>query len=220
MIAALFVQKRGTYRDVDGVDPWDEKRDARLYTGPHAVIAHPPCSRWCRLAGLVQKRWGHAKGDDGGCFASALASVRRFGGVLEHPAYSDAWLAHDLLPPTTGGGWTNADFFGGWTCYVEQHRYGHPAKKATWLYAVGTDLPALAWGHVPDAEHLQLVSWCGNVVADGETRRRLPKKAASSTPPAFRDVLIAMARSVQKTPAAHPNECAADGGRGRRRSGT
>ena len=121
MIAALYVQKGGVYYapDLAGeVDPWDEERDARLYAGPSPVVAHPPCSRWCRLAGLVEARWGHKRGDDGGCFAAALASVRAYGGVLEHPAYSDAWPAHGLPAPPTGGGWAR-DFSGGWSCYVE-----------------------------------------------------------------------------------------------------
>lgn len=84
MIAALFVDPRGCYSKIPDIDLWDEKRDARLYVGHWPVVAHPPCSRWCRLAGLVEARWGHKKGDDGGCFASALASVRKWGGVLEH----------------------------------------------------------------------------------------------------------------------------------------
>ena len=196
-IAALYVDPRGCYAGLEGVELWDERRDARLYGGPHPVVAHPPCSRWCRLAGLVEARWGHKRGDDGGCFASALASVRRCGGVLEHPAYSDAWAAHDLTRPITGGGWTAADMLGGWTCYVEQGRYGHRAKKATWLYAHGVELPSLLWGHVPDRDVRAPVSWCGNHVSSDETRPRVGKRAAAATPPAFRDVLLAMARSVR-----------------------
>ena len=135
-IAALYVQHNGAYYDISGVEPWGlPDKDAREYAGPHPVVAHPPCSRWCRLAGLVEARWGHKKGEDGGCFEAALGAVREFGGVLEHPAYSDAWNAFGLNRPPTGGGWVNADFQGGWTCYIEQGRYGHPAKKATWLYA-------------------------------------------------------------------------------------
>ena len=79
MVAALFVQTNGVYYGLPDVDPWDQRRDARLYDGPHPVVAHPPCSRWCRLAGLVEARWGHKRGEDGGCFAAALAAVRRWG---------------------------------------------------------------------------------------------------------------------------------------------
>jgi hypothetical protein len=89
-IAALYVQEGGSYYGIDGVDPWPASRDARLYEGPMPVVAHPPCSRWCLLAKVNEKRYGHRVGDDGGCFAAALASVRRWGGVLEHPAYTHA----------------------------------------------------------------------------------------------------------------------------------
>ena len=60
-IAALYVQKNGCYFGLPDVDPWDEERDARLYAGPHPVVAHPPCARWCRLAGLVESRYPHGK---------------------------------------------------------------------------------------------------------------------------------------------------------------
>lgn len=211
-IAALFVARGGCYTDLPDVDPWTEDRDARTYPGPHPVVAHPPCSRWCRLAGLVEARWGYKRGDDGGCFASALASVRKWGGVLEHPAYSDAWHTYGLPKPPRHGGWVRG-FCGGWSCHVEQGRYGHPAKKATWLYAYGvTDLPSLKWGFIPDSDSKALVSWCGNQTKRNPKRAaaqvsdlgrgrdsrlpRLGQQAASATPPQFRDVLIEMARSV------------------------
>ncbi len=199
MIAALFVQRGGVYWDLPDVDPWDQERDARTYTGPWPVVAHPPCSRWCRLAGLVEARWGHKRGDDGGCFASALKSVRTFGGVLEHPAYSDAWAAFGLMPPPADGGWV-CDLSGGWTAHVEQGRYGHAAKKAPWLYAFGVPrLPSLKWGVIPDQESKALVSWCGNHVKSGEVRPRVGKAAASRTPIEFRDLLLDIARSARST---------------------
>lgn len=201
MIAALFVQRGGAYWNLPGVEPWDEERDARKYGGPHAVVAHPPCSRWCRLAGVVEARWGHRRGDDGGCFSSALESVRRFGGVLEHPAYSDAWSAYDLNRPPTGGVWVNADFRGGWTCYVEQGKYGHPARKATWLYAHSVELPSLRWGHT-DGEADALVSFMTNNTRDDDERPRLSPKDASATPADFRAELIAMAKSRPTQPPA------------------
>ena len=196
MIAALYVERAGAYFGIPDVDPWDESRDARLYPGPHPVVAHPPCSRWCRLAGLVEARWGHKRGEDGGCFAAALASVRRWGGVLEHPAYTDAWAAFDLPRPSRHGGWQRGTC-GGWACHVEQGRYGHVAKKAAWLYAYGTDLPTLRWGSDLDSRSEALVSWCSNHTAAHENRPRVGKAEASRTPEAFRDVLIAMARSIR-----------------------
>jgi hypothetical protein len=205
LIAALFVQRGGCYWDLPDVDPWDLERDARRYEGPHPVVAHPPCSRWCRLAGLVEARWGHKRGEDGGCFKAALASVRKWGGVLEHPAYTDAWAAFDLPRPHTGGGWQRG-FCGGWSCHVEQGRYGHPARKATWLYAHGCELPDLRWGRADASDLEATVSWAriGGFPTNGDTdwasRRRLSSKEASATPKAFRDALIAMARSATGAP--------------------
>jgi len=196
VVAALYVAKGGCYYGLPNVDPWDEARDARLYTGPWPVVAHPPCARWCRLAGLVEARWGHKRGADGGCFVSALASVRQWGGVLEHPAYSDAWPAFGLPVPFSAGGWT-ADLFGGFSCHVEQGRYGHPAKKATWLYVVGVELPEFRWGTSHNGQSSALVSWCGNHTKAFDKRPRVGKKKAAETPVPFRDVLIAMAESVR-----------------------
>lgn len=202
MVAALFVDPRGCYAGSPDIDAWPESRDARLYAGPWPVVAHPPCSRWCRLAGLVEARWGHRRGDDGGCFASALASVRRWGGVLEHPAYSDAWAAFGLPTPIASGGWIRG-LCGGWACHVEQGRYGHAAKKATWLYAHGIgDPPSLRWGAMPDGASRAPVSWCGNRVRSDEVRPRVGKQQASATPPEFRAELLAMARQVYAVRAA------------------
>lgn len=204
MIAALFVDPRGAYADLPGVEIWTEstlqqsllggrvRADARRYDGPHRVVAHPPCSRWCRLAGLVEARWGLKRGEDGGCFAAALAAVRRWAGVLEHPAYSDAWAAFDLPRPSRGGGWTQGAC-GGWACHVEQGRYGHPAKKATWLYAFGVELPEMRWGFEADSASKAWVSWCGNNTRGAGPRPRVGKREASKTPEAFRDVLISIA---------------------------
>lgn len=122
--------------------------------------------------------------------------------MLEHPAFSDAWAAFGLARPKTGSGWQRANC-GGWSCYIEQGRYGHPAKKATWLYAYGVELPSLKWGHVADSEGKALVSWCGNHVSSLHARRaRVGKKVASRTPMEFRDVLISTAESASRREAA------------------
>jgi hypothetical protein len=195
VIAALYVQTNGCYFGLPDVDPWDEARDARKYAGPWPVVAHPPCARWCRLAGLVEKRWGHKKGDDGGTFAAALASVREWGGVLEHPAYSGAWAKFLLPEPHHSGGWVRG-ICGGWACHVEQNRYGHVARKATWLYAFGVEpLPALRWGRA-NRKAAALVSWCGNHTKSDDVRPRVGKARASATPLEFRNALLAIAGSA------------------------
>jgi hypothetical protein len=82
---------------------------------------------------LYIKRTGRRKikGDDEGCFAAALAAARKWGGVIEHPWGSHAWARFGLNKPAREGGWITADFEGGWTCCVEQGRYGHYARKPT-----------------------------------------------------------------------------------------
>ena len=194
MIAALFVQAGGAYYGIPDVDPWDVVRDARRYPGPHPVVAHPPCNRWAQpLAQVNETRYGHKVGDDGACFASALASVRRWGGVLEHPANSAAWDAFDLPQPPTSGGWVRG-LCGGWSCHIEQAQYGCPARKPTWLYAYGVrDLPSLRWGPTPDEAVTATVSWLPNTAI---VRPRISKREASRMPTEFRDLLLSIARSV------------------------
>ena len=198
MIAALYVATDGVYSNWPGVDPWDIKRDARNYEGPWPVIAHPPCERWCRMAPLVQKTHGYKVGDDGGCFAHALASVRRFGGVLEHPALSYAWLANNFAKPTLGKGWIHAGDGIGYTCQVEQGWYGHRARKATWLYSAHCRLPELLWGrsaataYVTDGGGDVKRRWSGNVDPD---RKRLGKREASGTPREFALILWGITKS-------------------------
>lgn len=199
-VAALFVLPAGPYSRIADVDAWDEQRDARRYAGPLPVVAHPPCERWGRYwHGGPSARVRRVKGDDAGCFAAALAAVRKFGGVLEHPAASSAWEAFGLCAPPRAGGWVNADFEGGWTCCVDQGHYGHRAQKATWLYAAGVTLPLLKWGKSSNRIRLD------DRFHSAEERRRsirtgicqrLSKRQRLETPEEFRDLLLSIARSV------------------------
>ena len=210
-IAALYVQTGGSYFGLPGVDPWDEQRDARQYSGPHPVVAHPPCQRWGKMwkgqPGNIKRGKVEKLGDDGGCFAAALDAVRRYGGVLEHPEHSHAWRTFGLRKPPRSGGWIEADnHFSGWTCRVEQGRYGHYAPKPTWLYAVGTSRPELRWGvSAPPTEKdfparaiakhgLAYCKRAGVMAFRGGGKDSTPRIA---TPADFRDLLIAMAMSVR-----------------------
>lgn len=203
MIAALYVETNGAYYGLEGVDPWDEARDARKYAGPHPVVAHPPCQRWGRFwSGNPTQQPRLKKGDDGGCFEAALASVRQFGGVLEHPEATHAWSQFGLNKPPKTGGWISADFFGGWTCCVEQGHYGHLSRKATWLYACGVELSDLIWGpssnkvRVAGAGFHSKEERAAARAAGTAFRSQLPTKLRNRTPEPFRDVLISMARTA------------------------
>ena len=206
MIAALYVQTGGSYFGLDGVNPWDKARDARLYSGPHPIVAHPPCQRWGKMwAGspsvIAKTGVRKVKGDDGGCFAAALDAVRRYGGVLEHPWGSHAWPRFNINTPPRSGGWIAADGYGGWTCCVEQGRYGHYSRKPTLLYAVGCYLPELVWGkteaNFPEyAIERYGLSKCKRMGELAFKGGGTDSAARIGTPPEFRDILIAMARSV------------------------
>lgn len=213
MIAALYVQAGGSYFNLEGVEPWDEERDARKYIGPYPVVAHPPCQRWGKMwfgQPLTVKTTGVRKklGDDGGCFEHALWAVRKFGGVIEHPWGSLAWPHFGLTTPDRAGGWIMADFLGGWTCCIEQGRYGHYARKPTVLYVSGIDpdeLPSLDWGYrhpnldpaVVERMGLKRAKRLGEVGARGGGTDSSPR---IGTPEPFRDLLISMATSAaQKT---------------------
>ena len=197
MIAALYVETNGVYYGLDDVDPWDEARDARLYAGPWPVVAHPPCERWCALAPLVQSIHGYRIGDDGGTFVAALEAVRKWGGVLEHPAYSLAWSAFELPLPIRSG-WQRSFTDEGYATEVSQVAYGHSCRKRTWLYYVGPEPPALDWS---EPRALSSVSDFG----PGGTRRRgedwiagTQLSEASRSPLTFRDALLDMARSCER----------------------
>lgn len=136
MVAALFVRVDSVYKQLDGVDAWDAQRDARTWPGGCAVIAHPPCRAWGRLRQFAKPR--HDEKELG---VWAVAQVRQWGGVLEHPAESTLY-AHCGMPRPG----QFPDAWGGWSFAVDQFHWGHKARKPTWLYVVGIepdDLPAM-----------------------------------------------------------------------------
>jgi len=218
-VAALFVIADGPYSGLDNVDPWDIDRDARTYRGILPVVAHPPCARWGKYWwGGPSAKVRRKKGDDDGCFASALESVQQWGGVLEHPEGSMAWRAHNIARPPRCGGWVSAGLFcPGWTCHIEQGHYGHPARKGTWLYCVGSSKPAdLIWGDSIASEKYRLLA---EYDTDADRRRaiktgacqRLSKRQRKITPDRFRNLLISIAAtSWTRQPATQASRITSD----------
>lgn len=168
-IAALYVMADSIYNDRAGVDPWPEARNAKLYPGPAPVIAHPPCGPWGRYAWKCKQ--------DKTCGPIAAEQVRRWGGVLEHPAHSKLWSACNLPRPHE-----LPDVWGGLTIEVDQSRWGHPCPKVTWLYLCRVRVvPSIP----PPVE-----------TPPGRVEFQ-SRKARKITPPALAEWLIEAVRSVE-----------------------
>lgn len=186
-VAVLFARADSVYKTMPGCDVWDEARDARRWAGGSPVVAHPPCKRWSMINGVVLSRYPEkadefAWGNDGGLFEFALATVRRCGGVIEHPAQSRAFLHYGL--PKIGRG---PDSFDGWSCEVRQVDWGHRAEKRTWLYIVGAgpdDLPPMPLEALKPTARVSRMKSC-EVMGKPERER---------TPPAFAAWLVDLAR--------------------------
>lgn len=178
-IAALYVDPRGPYPSL--VREWyDEGRDAKTYAGPWPVVAHPPCGPWGRLRFLCRKQ-------DASCGPHAVAMVRRFGGVLEHPSESLLFRACAMPFPdelTDGYGRTYA---------LRQVSWGHSCEKPTWLYVVGVDPKLVISG-------LRRGGAATHRVTSGPRGPQLPTASHIKrrlTPPAFARWLVELAATVQ-----------------------
>ena len=206
-VAALYVENGGCYFGLPGVDPWDESRDARLYQGPHPIVAHPPCQRWGRFwHGSTRKPHQYKLGDDEGCFDAALNSLKRWGGVLEHPAHSKAFERFCILAPQAGAGWQYDMLNDLWVCYVEQGNYGHSSRKPTWLISkFCADLAPLNWTKCEQ----RLPQWMVDRYGYERARRigvvamvggKNKTSIRNATPEPFRDILLSIARGVEVVP--------------------
>ncbi len=183
-VAVLFARADSIYKTLPDVEVYDMERDARTYDGPWPVVAHPPCRAWGRLRGFAAPR-----PDERNLARLAVALVREFGGVLEHPEESTLWSAQ-RLPPLG-----SVDSFGGWTLGIHQHDFGHRAQKATWLYVVGCsarETPAIP---LP----LTQATHC---IRPTKSYPRLPsvtKAEREHTPPLLAQWLVDLARRCSPT---------------------
>lgn len=182
--AALYVDPRGPYPKIGGVDVWDEQRDARVYAGPLPVIAHPPCGPWGNLRAFCTKQ-------DRSLAPVAVEQVRRWGGVLEHPQGSKLWPECGLPKPGEP-----PDASGGFSVQVEQVAWGHKATKATWLYFVGVDRNLVERTRRTGGTPTHVVSQTRGKNARG--LKRLGDDVRHLTPPAFAEWLVTLVRTVRE----------------------
>lgn len=133
--AVLFARNDSIYKSM-GADVYDMERDALTFPGGKPVVAHPPCRSWGKVRGLAKPRTGEKD-----LAPWAVAQVRKFGGVLEHPKGSRLWYQSEIPFPGEF-----EDLAGGYTIEVDQFNFGHVAHKVTYLYICGVhpcDLPAM-----------------------------------------------------------------------------
>lgn len=125
LAAVLYARKNSIYKTIEGLQVYDEKRDARTFNNDLPVIAHPPCRLFGRL-----KHFSNAPAAEKQLAYHAIESIKKCGGVLEHPAFSTLWSEMDLPLPGVFKG-------NGFTYPILQSWFGHKCPKATWLYING-----------------------------------------------------------------------------------
>ncbi len=184
IIPVLFAMPKSVYNTFPECDVYDEKRDAYTYPGGAPVIAHPPCRLWSRM-----RSFSTAPESEKQTAWFALEMVRRYGGVLEHPADSSFWKAAGL---PTG---YQKDQYGGFTLVIDQHAFGHRARKRTWLYIVGVhprDIPPypISW---------ELPKYIVTTTKRNSTRKELHTKERNATPTLFAKFLIAIIHEIHRT---------------------
>lgn len=130
MLPVLFTHELSNYNKYGICDTWSIRRDARNFfaRSPDCpIIAHPPCRQFSRAKGLSKQ--------DAGEYAMVIQTaeyVQRYGGVLEHPAYSKLF---DWLPEP------GAQSSSGFTVEVWQSWFGFPYRKRSWIYFSGCSVP-------------------------------------------------------------------------------
>jgi hypothetical protein len=179
-IPVLFTMPDSIYKSLPGTDVYDIERNALTWNGGSPAVMHPPCRAWSRLRSFSKHReyekW---------LAVWAVRKLRKYGGVLEHPAGSALFSFMRLPSPGS------IDRYGGFVFPVDQYWFGHRAKKPTWLYIVGCtpkDLPVfdLVMG-VPDF-----------VVQSKTNKNHISKRERLATPPPFAEWLLQVVRVISK----------------------
>jgi hypothetical protein len=182
MIAALYVDAKGPYVGMDGVDVWTIDRDAKTYGGPGPGVFHPDCGPWGRLHHMCTKQ-------DRTCGPIAVAQVRAYKGVLEHPSDSKLWAHCGMSLPGE-----LPDQWGGYTIAVRQCDWGHKAAKPTWLYIVGVPREAVDERRPARAPTHKVTN---NDRPGMAGLKRLTGLECRATPPEFAEWLVSIARSAR-----------------------
>lgn len=185
MVSALFVRSDSIYK-VLGIDCWDIDRDARLFDKDNAIIAHPPCRAWGQLSHMAKPRH-----DEKELAIYSINLIRKVGGVLEHPRASKLWKEMQLPIGR------QTDEYGGYTLSVDQHWWGHRARKRSLLYIVGCSRSELP--HMPfKLGGADFVITSGKRKGELGWKPRVTDKEREQTPIEFAKWLIEVAEKCNR----------------------
>lgn len=180
-VAILCAAKNSIYKEIRGLDVYDEDRGANMFPGGMPVIAHPPCRCWSaycshqarpvdREAEMLLGKW-------------CVGQVRLYGGILEQPAHSRLFAAAGLPCPKDSRHLVK-DF----SLEVSQFWFGDRREKSTWLF----------FSQIPRSELPQIPF---RLKPEGGDRRiwqlMSSKNQRSATPRAMALWLVQCARKVQ-----------------------
>lgn len=194
-VAILCAAKKTAYRDMPGLEVYDEARDARTFQGGMPVVAHPPCRRWTTFGDnmliAAKKRLGTTPQSESeikverelGLFCAR--QVQECGGILEQPARSRLFEAAGLPLP---GSPQSPDSF---SLHVWQRWWGFPTKKGTWLYF-----------RKISQFSIEIPFYLHNSPGDGNRFENMPgghhPYYRSHTMPALAEWLVALARTASE----------------------
>jgi len=114
MITVLCANKNSIYKQIPGIDVWDQVRDAYYFYGSNPVITHAPCAQWSRM-----KAFANYDTDAKELAFFCLKHVVRNGGIFEHPAGSSFFKEAGIEKNVYS---------------VDQSWWGFPASKKTYLF--------------------------------------------------------------------------------------
>lgn len=172
-VAVLCVSARSIYKSMPGVDCYDADRDVRTFCGGTPVVCHPPCRLWSAFCAHQAK----APATERELGPLCVDHLRKWGGVLEHPAHSRLFGYCALPKP----GWATRGSL--WTIEVLQAWWGDSRTKTTWLCFSGVN-----------PNDIQLPLRLHDPKGDRRRWQLMSKSQRSKTPPEMAVWLVDCAR--------------------------
>ena len=178
----FFTQKKSNYNKLQ-CNPYDIDKDSLSCISKLPAVYHPPCASWGRLRKFSKFRPG-----EHWLAVWSIIRLRKYGGILEHPAHSSLWRF--MAMPLPG---QKADRFGGYSISINQHWFGHKCAKNTFLYIVGCPQKNLPLIPINFDAITHVISTSCRKRAGAYTNNRCTKFERSATPVRLAEWLLLVA---------------------------